>query len=223
MAAEETLSQSLVIQQIPKHGVLTLYGFGIRVSMQSGHLCIEDGIGPERRHFRLPRVGHGLQRLIVIGSDGFVTLAALRWLADQKAAFVMLERDGEVLITTGPVRPSDARLRRAQALAEHSGAALSISRELISRKLLGQESVVREGARLLDTPRPLRLFDSSGPKSTWLKRWMRSVGLSRRERQHIGPCGGPSRSASQKVIYPGSPVTGGPSIHGSRCYRDRSV
>jgi CRISPR/Cas system-associated endonuclease Cas1 len=61
----------------------------------------------------------------------------------------MLERDGSVLATTGPVRPSEAKLRRAQALAHSSGAALRISRELISRKLDGQEQVARH--KLLDT------------------------------------------------------------------------
>jgi hypothetical protein len=105
MAATQTLSHASTISQIPKYGVLTLYGFGIQVRVDRGHLVIEDGIGPERRHFRLPRVGHGLRRLVVIGNDGLVTLAALRWLADQDVAFVMLERDGRVLITTGPVRP----------------------------------------------------------------------------------------------------------------------
>lgn len=44
-----------------------------------------------------PRVGHGLRRLVLVGNDGWVSLAALRWLADQDAAFVMLERDGAVL------------------------------------------------------------------------------------------------------------------------------
>jgi CRISPR-associated endonuclease Cas1 len=149
MVAKQKLSQSSAISQIPKNGVLTLQGFGIRVKMQSGHLVIEDGIGTERRQFRLPRVGHGLRRLVVIGNDGLVSLAALRWLADQDAAFVMLERDGQVFMTTGPVRPSDARLRRAQALANQSGAALRIARELISRKLAGQERVVRD--KLLDS------------------------------------------------------------------------
>src|SRR5215467_6274224 len=42
---------------------------------------------------------------------------------------------------TGPVRPSDARLRRAQGTAHSSGAALRIARELISQKLSGQEQV----------------------------------------------------------------------------------
>lgn len=117
--------------------------------MQCGHLEIEDGIGPERRKFRLARVGHRLKRLVIVGSDGFISLAALQWLADQDASFTMLQRDGKVLATTGPVRPSEAKLRRAQALAHSSGVALQISRELISRKLAAQEEVARH--KLLDT------------------------------------------------------------------------
>jgi CRISPR-associated endonuclease Cas1 len=122
---------------------MTLSGYGIRIQMRAGHLVLEDGIADERRTIRLARVNHGLKRLVLIGSDGFVTLEALRWLADQKAAFAMLERDGSVLATVGPVRPSDARLRRAQALAGQSGIAVEIARELIDRKLRGQEDVAR--------------------------------------------------------------------------------
>jgi CRISPR-associated endonuclease Cas1 len=154
MAANQTVSQLNSYKQhfevlTPRHGVVTLFGYGIRVCIDRGHLFIEDGIGANRRRCRLPRVGHGLKRLVVIGSDGMISLAALRWLADQDASFVMLERDGSVLATTGPVRPSEAKLRRAQAFAHSSGAALRISRELISRKLDGQEQVARH--KLLDT------------------------------------------------------------------------
>lgn len=151
MAASRTLPQPHLSRKSPisRSGVLTLFGYGIKVRMQCGHLEIEDGIGPDRRKMRLARVGHGLKRLIIIGSDGFVSFAALQWLADQKASFAMLERDGTVLATTGPVRPSEAKLRRAQALAHSSGAALQISRELISRKLAAQEEVSRY--KLLDT------------------------------------------------------------------------
>src|SRR5882724_8882076 len=116
----------------PRHGVVTLFGYGIQVRVDRGHLILEDGIGADRRHARLPRVGHGLRRLVVIGSDGIVSLAALRWLADQNAAFVMLDRAGDVLATTGPVRPSDARLRRSQALAETNGAGIQLCQELIA-------------------------------------------------------------------------------------------
>lgn len=149
MAAIQTVPEVLLHSKLPalvtpRQGVLTLFGFGIRVHVERGHLTIEDGIGADRRKARLPKVGHGLRRLVVIGSDGFVSLSALRWLADQDAAFLMLERDGSVLAVTGPVRPSDARLRRAQALAHQSGAAMRIASELISRKLVGQEQVARD-------------------------------------------------------------------------------
>jgi CRISPR-associated endonuclease Cas1 len=132
-----------------RHGVVTLSGYGINVKVDRGHLLVEDGIGANRQRARFPRVGHGLKRLVIIGSDGMVSLSALRWLADQKAAFVMLERDGSVLATTGPVRPSDARLRRAQALSSQSGIAVQIARELIDRKIAGQERVAR--SKLLAT------------------------------------------------------------------------
>src|SRR5271165_6238478 len=146
MAALQTVSQLPSSRKSPitKSGVLTLSGFGVRVRIQSGHLEIEDGVGVERRKIRLRRVGHGLKRLVIIGNDGFVSLGALQWLADQDASLTFLDRRGKVLFVTGPTTPSDARLRRAQALAVQNGTALEISRELISAKLTGQENLVRE-------------------------------------------------------------------------------
>jgi CRISPR-associated endonuclease Cas1 len=133
----------------PRQGVVTLFGYGTSVRVDRGHLILQDGIGTDRRQARFPRVGHGLRRLVVIGADGMVSLAALRWLADQDASFVMLDRDGAVIATTGPVRSSDAKLRRAQSLSISNGAGLRIARELIYKKLAGQEQVARH--KLLDS------------------------------------------------------------------------
>jgi CRISPR/Cas system-associated endonuclease Cas1 len=152
---ENRISQGLSFT--PGHGVLTLFGYGIQVRVDRGHLLVEDGIGADRHIVRFPRVAHKLKRVIVIGSDGLVSLAALRWLADQKVAFVMLDRDGTVLCSTGPVRPSDARLRRAQAVATQTGADVAIARELISQKLAGQELVARE--KLHDTAAAQEIAD----------------------------------------------------------------
>src|SRR3989442_5851503 len=145
---------------IPRHGVVTLFGYGISVRVDRGHLSLEDGIGADRHEARFPRVGHGLKRLVVVGSDGMVSLAALRWLADQDAAFVMLDRIGKVLATTGPVRTSDARLRRSQALAESTGASLQLMRELIAQKLSGQEKVARDKLKRLDIANWISSFRS---------------------------------------------------------------
>jgi CRISPR-associated endonuclease Cas1 len=151
MAATRKLSQLTPTNKlsIPRRGVVTLFGYGIQARVERGHLLLDDGIGADRRHFRLPRVGHGLQRLVIIGADGMLSLAALRWLADQGVALTFLQRDGKVMAVAGPVYPSDARLRRAQSLASLSGTALRISRELIRRKLEGQEKVARR--KLLDS------------------------------------------------------------------------
>ena len=134
---------------VPRYGVVTLFGHNIQVRVDRGHLLLFDGIGPKRRFARLPRVGHGLKRLVVIGSEGMVSLAALRWLSDEDVSFSMLERNGKVLAVTGPVCPSDAKLRRFQGLAHSTGTALCIARELISQKLTAQERVAR--LKLLDS------------------------------------------------------------------------
>jgi CRISPR-associated endonuclease Cas1 len=127
----------------PRFGVLTLSGYGIRVAVDRGHLTVQDGIGLSRRSARFSKIEDSLRRIVVVGVDGFVSLAAFRWLADRDAAFVMLDRRGTVIAVSGPVRPSDARLRRAQALAHTSGVALDVACELIRHKLLGQEEVAR--------------------------------------------------------------------------------
>lgn len=171
MAATQTVAQPYLLRNPlpafneisalkPRHGVITLFGYGICARVDRGHLILEDGIGASRQQCRLPRIDHGLKRLVVIGSDGQVSLAALRWLADQKASFVMLDRDGSVLLTTGPVRPSEAKLRRAQALAMQNGAAFRISRELIDRKLAGQQRVVIEHLRDESATLAIRQFRS---------------------------------------------------------------
>jgi CRISPR-associated endonuclease Cas1 len=141
MAASPNVTHSTAFRKSPinKTGVLTLYGFGVRVRMQSGHLEIEDGIGPDRRKIRLARVGHGLKRLVCISEDGFTTLSALKWISDVGASFVMLNRNGKVVFVTGPTAPSDARLRRAQGLALGIAVGLEISRKLIDAKLNAQE------------------------------------------------------------------------------------
>ncbi|SRR6266567_4143077 len=63
---------------VPRHGILTLIGYGIQVRVDKGHLVIHDGIGASRYDYRLPRVGHGLKRLVVVGSDGQISALNIR-------------------------------------------------------------------------------------------------------------------------------------------------
>ena len=186
MTATSFLPQDCTSRKSPigRHGVLTVSGFGIRIRMQAGHLEIEDGIGPERRTIRLAKIGHNLKRLVCISEDGFTTLAALKWISGVGASFLMLNRNGKVLFAISPNAPSDVRLRRAQAVAHTSGAALRISRELIDQKLAGQEQVARhkllaaECAEKIhryrselaeaDTIERVRLIESRAAAAYWL-------------------------------------------------------
>jgi CRISPR-associated endonuclease Cas1 len=160
MAPLLNVTQSVASSKSPnsKTGVLTVHGFGVHIRIRSGHLEIEDGIGPERRNIRLSRAGHGLKRLVCISEDGFTTLSALKWLADVGVSFVMLNRKGKVVLVTGPTAPSDARLRRAQALAFGNVVGLEISRKLIHAKLEGQERSVRDGPQDSVTAQQISAF-----------------------------------------------------------------
>ena len=104
MAASRTVYESaqIPLNSVPRHGILTLVGYGISVTVHKAHLVVKDGIGSERCHYRLPRIGHRLKRLVIVGSDGLLTLTALKWLRDQDVSLAFLERNGRVLSVVGP-------------------------------------------------------------------------------------------------------------------------
>jgi CRISPR-associated endonuclease Cas1 len=226
MAATQTVPQvvpnrNFPTEITPQHGVVTLFGYGIRVQVERGHLILKDGIGPDRGEGRFSRIGHGLRRLVVIGADGMISLAALRWLTDQEACFVMLNRDGSVLATTGPVRPSDARLRRAQSLASQSGTALRIARELINRKLIGQERVLREKIHDLiaaDEVKQARISLTTAPTIALIRQWEAKAALAYWSAWRSVPVGFPQRDLPRVPDHwrvfgtRKSPITGSPRL-----------
>jgi len=130
-------------------GVLVVDGYGIALRVRYGKLRVEDGLGRQRRSLALNRAGCGLERLVLIGKEGHVTLEALAWLRAIGAAFVQLGRDGAVLAHSMPFGYDGHPIRRAQALAVTNGLDLAIARELIAGKLDGQRRIlVRLGADL---------------------------------------------------------------------------
>jgi CRISPR-associated protein Cas1 len=131
-------------------GVLVVDGYGIALRvLNRGKLRVEDGIGRRRRSLTLDRAGCGLERLVLIGHAGYVTLEALAWLRAIGAALVQIGRDGEVLAHSVPYGYDGHPIRRAQALAVTNGLDLAIARELIANKLDGQRRIlVRLGADL---------------------------------------------------------------------------
>ena len=94
-----------------RSGIVTLSGYGIRVAVDRRHLAVSDGIGRRRRESRFAKATSRIKRLVVLAQSGFVTLEALRWLHDAKAAFVHLDHDASIL-TASISGLDDARLRQ---------------------------------------------------------------------------------------------------------------
>jgi CRISPR-associated endonuclease Cas1 len=124
-----------------RSGIVTLSGYGIKVSVNRRHLAVSDGIGRQRRAGRFAKATSRIKRLVIIAQTGFVTLEALRWLHDSKAALIQLDHDASIL-TASVGGLDDARLRRAQALIPMTKHRLAIARELLGAKLKGQLAVL---------------------------------------------------------------------------------
>jgi CRISPR-associated protein Cas1 len=123
--------------RIRRGGVCVARGFGIRIRVDRQHLVVEDGSGRDRRTRRYARATHGLSRLVVVGTEGYITYQALRWLSRLGIAYVHLDRDGNVLAASEG-GSGDARLRRQQALTASSPVGLEIARYLLGAKVSGQ-------------------------------------------------------------------------------------
>jgi CRISPR-associated endonuclease Cas1 len=121
-------------------GVLVADGYGTSLRVLYGRLHIEDGIGPHRRSLVVDRAGSGLERLVLLGKTGSLTLEALAWLRAIGAALVHLGPDGALLAHSVPFGYDGHPIRRAQALAVTTGLDVSLACYLIAEKLDGQRA-----------------------------------------------------------------------------------
>jgi CRISPR-associated endonuclease Cas1 len=142
------LSQKFTLPYPPLQvcaGVLVADGYGISLRVLYGKLHVEDGIGPHRRSIVLDRAGSGpgssrLERLVLLGKSGSITLEALAWLRAIGAALVHLAPDGALLAHSVPFGYSGHPIRRAQALAVANGLDVTVARDIIARKMEGQRT-----------------------------------------------------------------------------------
>lgn len=132
----------------PSDGIVVASGYGLKIYVERGHLIIHDGIGRNRRTLRLSRATSGLDRLVVIGHAGFITLEALRWIRDVGASFAQIGLDGELITISSAERFHNTKLRRAQARAADSGLGLKAMRHLAAAKVEQQLARVKAMPKL---------------------------------------------------------------------------
>jgi hypothetical protein len=121
-------------------GMCVADGMGLRLSVERGALVVTDGIGDHCRTRRFDQATHGLRRVVVMGTTGVVSIEALYWCSRLGIGVIVLALDAQLAST--PRLTDDARLRRTQALAASEPYGLDVARWLISRKLVGQGSLV---------------------------------------------------------------------------------
>jgi len=137
-SAAAAATASVFARDSREQSVLVADGYGLALTVDRGHLLIRDGLGKHRRERRLPRAQREVQRIVVLGHTGHVSLEAVRWCTDTGIALLQIDTDGRVLLTAAAPGKDDPRLRRAQAAAPNAPVGLEITRALLGAKLAGQ-------------------------------------------------------------------------------------
>jgi len=121
--------------------VLVADGYGLNVHVHHGQLVVRDGIGRHRRERRISRAERAVQRLVLLGHTGSVTLDAIRWCADVGIALVQIDTEGRVLMVGNNPARTDSRLLRAQAAAAGNEVGVVLARQLLGAKIEGQAAI----------------------------------------------------------------------------------
>jgi len=180
-------------------------GFGVKVSVHHGALTVTDGVGEHRRERSFAKVS-APERLIVSG-DGVISTEALTWCRAQGVGVLVVGAEGLLLGSSAPGR-NDPRIRRQQALAgvDGSPAGLAVVRYLLTAKLAGQATVLRdifddpdtatmiddlaggiEVADTVDEARQLEAVAAAAYFATWSGHERTAVGFVAKDRPRVPP------------------------------------
>ena len=148
-------------ESIPvRNGIVTLCGYGLTVSIEHGRLAMADGLGNRRRMSHFSKATCGIDRLVILGHSGTLSLEAVRWLHDIRAAVIQIDADGNLLFASSPLKERYGQLRRAQALASTSQTGVDIVRYLLTKKITGQAEFSERHASASAARSILELADS---------------------------------------------------------------
>ncbi len=141
------------MESVERESVAVAAGYGLKLYVERGHLIIHDGVGRQRQTRRFHRATSNLKRVVVIGHTGFITLDALRWIRDTRAAFVQIDSDANLIALSAPARYHESKLRRAQVLAAQTEIGKRATVELFRAKLHRQAELVERLRHLKSTVR----------------------------------------------------------------------
>jgi CRISPR-associated endonuclease Cas1 len=131
-----------------KNGILFIHAYNVRIRVEDNHLLVDyrnpvKGEKARKTSLRLNRATSGLKRLIISGDDGYISLHALRWLAEIKVSIMQIGFDNQLFLASVPQGADYPYLRRYQVLAGVTPLGAEITRNLLSAKVQGQIGVMK--------------------------------------------------------------------------------
>ena len=140
-----TLAERALARDSARNGrTLILAGQGSWLGVEHGALVVKQGRthgAPGVREVLHPAL-HEVRSIFWLDGVGSLTLAALSWCQSEGVALAVLDASGQPLACTVPDAKGNAALRRAQYLAATTGRDVAIARDLLKRKLLGQQATL---------------------------------------------------------------------------------
>lgn len=156
-AEPETDIARAILRETSDHRVLLADGYEVRLVIRRGGLHITDGIRTGKRT-RIVSRADGVKRIIILAETGLVSLEALRWCELEGIGIAQYERDGHLVMLSGPSH-GEAKALQAQAIASAGGLQairLKTARALLTAKLEGQ---ARNALDILRQPSVAYLID----------------------------------------------------------------
>jgi CRISPR-associated endonuclease Cas1 len=142
VAQAVTLRVDTYARDTAANGVLVADGAAMRIGVDRSALVVDDGVGESRRSRRFERATHGLNRIVVLGGSGSISIEALHWCRRLGIAVLVLAPDGTASLASTPRFTDDARLRRIQARALDEPVGMDLACRLIAAKLTGQADLL---------------------------------------------------------------------------------
>jgi CRISPR-associated protein Cas1 len=142
-----------------------LSGHGVRLQVDHGALLVRDGFThyPQvRREWRLfPGDWRLPARIVLLDSDGSLSVDVLAWVAEQRIPLVVLNWRGDVVsIAHGIGTAPSAALRQAQVAAQENGLGLRFARRLVRDKIVASQDTLRAQRSLASRDTALRRLDA---------------------------------------------------------------
>src|SRR6516162_6426850 len=71
--------------------VIIADGSDVKITVRDGHLTIKDGPAGSKRERRFSRIPRTIDRLVILGGQGYRTMEAERWLKAEGVPWVSLD------------------------------------------------------------------------------------------------------------------------------------